>query len=140
MPFRFLRRFQLWCPVQFLLWAVLFPTLSPKQKNFQYCQLCFLLAIIFVSLFCSVLPLITFALESFCVRSGDYSTRTLQYWISRTETDAGNGLVGILFEPQVWLAFRNSILLSVSCCFLCRLRRLLACFYRCLCSLFSRLN
>ena len=72
--------------------------------------------LVFLSLFCSVLPLITFALESLCVRSGDYSSRTLQYWISRTETDAGNGLVGILFEPQVWLAFRNSILLSVSCC------------------------
>ena len=98
-----------------------FTTVTGKSGQVSYIKLRgwkYPLAVIlvFLSLFCSVLPLITFALESLCVRSGDYSTRTLQYWISRTETDANNGLVGILFEHQVWLAFRNSILLSLCCC------------------------
>lgn len=68
-----------------------------------------------LGIFCSILPLITFALESLCVKAGDYSTLTLQYWISRTPTSANNGLVGILFEPQVREAFKNSILLSTFC-------------------------
>lgn len=68
-----------------------------------------------LGIFCSILPLITFALESLCVKAGDYSTLTLQYWISRTPTSANNGLVGILFEPQVREAFKNSILLSTLC-------------------------
>ena len=71
--------------------------------------------IILISLFCSVLPLITFALESCCVVAGDYSTLTLQYWISSTPTDANNGLVGIFHEKQVWRAFGNSLLLSFLC-------------------------
>lgn len=68
-----------------------------------------------LGIFCSILPLITFALESLCVKAGDYSTLTLQYWISRTPTSANNGLVGILFETQVREAFKNSILLSTLC-------------------------
>lgn len=68
-----------------------------------------------LGIFCSILPLVTFALESLCVKAGDYSTLTLQYWISRTPTSANNGLVGILFEPQVREAFKNSILLSTFC-------------------------
>lgn len=68
-----------------------------------------------LGIFCSIIPLITFALESLCVKAGDYSTMTLQFWISRTPTTANNGLVGILFEKQVWNAFWNSILLAFLC-------------------------
>ena len=71
-----------------------------------------------LSLFCSILPIVTFALESLCEKAGDYSTFTWQYWFSKTQTDAQNGLVGIFFEKQVWLAFKNSILLSLSCAFI----------------------
>ena len=97
-----------------------FTTVSGKSGQVSYINLSagkyiVGVVIILISLFCSVLPLITFALESCCVVAGDYSTLTLQYWISSTPTDANNGLVGIFHEPQVWQAFGNSLLLSFLC-------------------------
>jgi iron(III) transport system permease protein len=97
-----------------------FTTVSGKSGQVSYIKLGkanYVVATIFVvlSVFFAVVPLITFALESCCVKPGDYSTLTLQYWISTTETDSGNGLRGILFEPQVWRAFGNSILLAFLC-------------------------
>ena len=94
-----------------------FTTVSGKSGQVSYINLSagkyiVGVVIILISLFCSVLPLITFALESCCVVAGDYSTLTLQYWISSTPTDANNGLVGIFHEKQVWRAFGNSLLLS----------------------------
>ena len=83
-----------------------------KLKSWKY-----ILAVLLVllSLFCSVLPLITFALESLCVVAGDYSTFTFQYWISKEVTDTQNGIKGLFYEPQVWSAFGNSVGLSVCC-------------------------
>lgn len=97
-----------------------FTTVSGKSGQVSYINLSagkyiVGVVIILISLFCSVLPLITFALESCCVVAGDYSTLTLQYWISSTPTDANNGLVGIFHESQVWQAFGNSLLLSFLC-------------------------
>lgn len=97
-----------------------FTTVSGKSGQVSYINLragkyIAGIVIILLSLFCSVLPLITFALESCCVVAGDYSTLTLQYWISSTPTDANNGLVGIFHESQVWQAFGNSLLLSFLC-------------------------
>ncbi len=71
--------------------------------------------LVILTLFFSVTPLITFALESLCVRPGDYSNLTLDYWISTTNTPNNNGLNGIIFTPVVWKAFGNSLLLSVTC-------------------------
>ena len=97
-----------------------FTTVSGKSGQVSYINLSagkyiVGVVIILISLFCSVLPLITFALESCCVVAGDYGTLTLQYWISSTPTDANNGLVGIFHEKQVWRAFGNSLLLSFLC-------------------------
>lgn len=97
-----------------------FTTVSGKSGQVSYINLSagkyiVGVVIILISLFCSVLPLITFALESCCVVAGDYRTLTLQYWISSTPTDANNGLVGIFHEKQVWRAFGNSLLLSFLC-------------------------
>lgn len=97
-----------------------FTTVSGKSGQVSYINLSagkyiVGVVIILISLFCSVLPLITFALESCCVVAGNYSTLTLQYWISSTPTDANNGLVGIFHEKQVWRAFGNSLLLSFLC-------------------------
>lgn len=97
-----------------------FTTVSGKSGQVSYINLSagkyiVGVVIILISLFCSVLPLITFALESCCVVAGDYSTLTLQYWISSTPTDANNGLVGIFHEKQVWRAFGNSLLLAFLC-------------------------
>ena len=97
-----------------------FTTVTGKSGQISYIKLRgwkWPLATILVifSLFASVLPLITFALESLCVVPGDYSTFTWQYWISKETTDMQNGIKGVLFEPQVWQAFKNSIVLSISC-------------------------
>ncbi len=97
-----------------------FTTVSGKSGQVSYINLragkyIVGVVIILLSLFCSVLPLVTFALESCCVVAGDYSTLTLQYWISSTPTDANNGLVGIFHEKQVWRAFGNSLLLAFLC-------------------------
>lgn len=97
-----------------------FTTVSGKSGQISYINLHgwkYPLAVILVllSIFCSILPIITFALESLCVKSGDYSTFTWQYWFSKDVTDAQNGVRGIFYEPAVWQAFRNSILLSLTC-------------------------
>ena len=97
-----------------------FTTVTGKSGQVSYIKLKgwkYALAVILVllSLFCSVLPLITFALESLCVVPGDYSTFTFQYWISKEVTDMQNGIRGLFFEPQVWNAFGNSLGLSVCC-------------------------
>lgn len=97
-----------------------FTTVSGKSGQISYINLKWAnipicVIIVILSLFCSILPLVTFALESLCVKSGDYSTLTLDYWISKEPTAAGNGIRGILFEPQVWDAFKNSLLLAFLC-------------------------
>ena len=97
-----------------------FTTVTGKSGQISYIKLRawkYILAVILVllSLFCSVLPLITFALESLCAVPGDYSKLTLQYWISKDITDMQNGIRGLFYEPQVWNAFGNSIGLSACC-------------------------
>ncbi|MCI8488371.1 MAG: iron ABC transporter permease [Clostridia bacterium] len=97
-----------------------FTTVSGKSGQVSYINLgkakwVVSVILIVLSIFFAVMPLITFALESCCVVAGDYSTLTLQYWISKTPTDAQNGLVGLFFEKQVWRAFGNSLLLSFLC-------------------------
>ena len=78
------------------------------STSWQPCWCCF-------SLFTSILPLITFALESMCVKPGDYSTFTLDYWFSKEVTGSGNGIHGLIYEPQVWNALKNSLLLALCC-------------------------
>ena len=100
-----------------------FTTVSGKSGQISYINLKgwkypIAVLLVLLSVFCSILPIVTFALESLCDKAGDYSTFTWQYWFSRKTTDAQNGLVGIFFERQVWLAFKNSLLLSLSCAFI----------------------
>ncbi|MCQ2435412.1 MAG: iron ABC transporter permease [Clostridia bacterium] len=83
-----------------------------KMGGWKYAAAAIIIAL---CIFCSVLPLITFALESLCVIPGDYSTLTLEFWISKTTTSSGNGIRGLFYEPQVWTAFKNSLLLSGTC-------------------------
>ncbi len=97
-----------------------FTTVSGKSGQISYIDLkwtkwIWATLLIILALFFSITPLITFALESLCVKSGDYSSLTLDYWISTSNTAAQNGLKGILVEPKVWKAFGNSILLSTVC-------------------------
>lgn len=97
-----------------------FTTVSGKSGQVSYIKLKYwkwvvAVVLIALSLYCSILPLISFALESLCVRPGDYSTFTWEYWFSKNGTGTENGLNGIFFEPQVWKAFGNSLLLALVC-------------------------
>ncbi|MCH5151779.1 MAG: iron ABC transporter permease [Clostridiales bacterium] len=96
-----------------------FTTVTGKSGQISYIKLKgwkYVLAVILVllSLFCSVLPLITFALESLCVTPGDYSALTFDFWISKVPVN-NNGIHGVFHEPQLWRAFGNSVGLSVCC-------------------------
>lgn len=97
-----------------------FTTVSGKSGQVSYIKLRYwkwviAVVLIAISLYCSVLPLISFALESLCVRPGDYSTLTWEYWFSKNGTGQQNGLNGIFYEPKVWSAFGNSLLLALVC-------------------------
>lgn len=96
-----------------------FTTVSGKSGQVSYINLgkgnyVAATILILLSIFFAVVPLITFALESCCEVAGDYSTLTLKYWISQ-ETTGANGIKGLFYEPQVWRAFGNSLLLAFLC-------------------------
>lgn len=68
--------------------------------------------------FVCVMPLISFGLESLIIKAGDYSpaNMTLNYWLGASgsvSTTVGDS--GILRDPAIWGALKNSLLLSVSC-------------------------
>lgn len=97
-----------------------FTTVSGKSGQISFIDLKWgkwvsCVIICFFSIFFAVMPLITFALESVCVRPGDYSQLTWEYWFAKEATSSGNGLRGLFYEPQVWSAFGNSLLLSLLC-------------------------
>lgn len=72
--------------------------------------------VVFYAAFFAIIPLISFALESFLEVSGDYSTFTLYYWITSEQTNAYiTGSVGILRNKEIWKAFGNSLLISIIC-------------------------
>jgi len=69
--------------------------------------------VLFYTGFFAVFPLVSFALESFLEVSGDYSTFTLYYWITKDQTSPYiNGSVGIFQNKTIWKAFLNSLLVS----------------------------
>ena len=66
----------------------------------------------------SILPLVSFALESVILKPGDYSPSnfTLQFWIgSAEENSIANNEAGLLLNPNLWKALWNSIKLSIVC-------------------------
>ena len=72
--------------------------------------------VVFYAAFFAIIPLISFALESFLEVSGDYSTFTLYYWITNEQTNAYiTGSVGIFRNKEIWRAFGNSLLISIIC-------------------------
>ena len=96
-----------------------FTTVTGKSGQISFIKLKYwkwIIAVILVilSIFCSILPLISFALESICVTPGDYSEFTFKYWISKEKTNT-NGVRGIFFEPQVKEAFLHSFGLAICC-------------------------
>lgn len=70
--------------------------------------------IIFVALI-ALLPLVTFAVESFIMAPGNYSPEnfTTQFWIGEGREDIGGGEPGILRNRYIYLGLWNSLKLSV---------------------------
>jgi iron(III) transport system permease protein len=68
----------------------------------------------------AILPLITFAVESFIMAPGDYSLKnlTLQFWAGEGREDIGGGEPGILLNRYIYLGLWNSIRLSVVVAFI----------------------
>ncbi len=72
--------------------------------------------VIAYTVFFAIVPLISFALESFLKVSGDYSTFTTYYWTTTEQTNIYiSGSVGILRNKTIWTAFLNSLLISGAC-------------------------
>ena len=70
--------------------------------------------VLFYTAFFAIVPLISFALESFLEVSGNYETFTTYYWITKEETNVYiSGSVGILHNMTIWKAFGNSLLISL---------------------------
>lgn len=67
----------------------------------------------------TIIPLITFAVESFVVEPGNYSLSNFStdFWIGEGATDIANGEPGILKNHSIYNGLFNSVLLSVICAF-----------------------
>ena len=67
----------------------------------------------------TVIPLITFAVESFVVEPGNYafSNFSTVFWTGSGSVDIANGEPGILRNPNIFRGLRNSVFLSLLCAF-----------------------
>ena len=86
------------------------------------------LALVIVTFFTSIFPIVSFAFETFLPNPGDYSflytgdpdNLTTKWWTT-DENITENGMYGqkgILHNETIWHAFRGTILVSVSCALL----------------------
>jgi len=83
-------------------------------------------ALVFITFFTSIFPIISFAFETFLPNPGDYSflythninNLTTKWWItSENVTENGMyGQFGILYNKTIWSAFKGTILVAVCCC------------------------
>lgn len=97
-----------------------FTTITGKSSNISLVKLRSLrtplsAGLVLFILAVAVLPLVTFAIESFILAPGDYSLKnmTLQFWAGEGRVDIGGGEPGILLNKYIYLGLWNSIRLSV---------------------------
>ena len=86
------------------------------------------LALVIITFFTSIFPIVSFAFETFLPNPGDYSflytgdtsNLTTKWWVT-DENITENGMYGqkgILHNETIWHAFRGTILVSVCCALL----------------------
>lgn len=100
-----------------------YTTVTGKSSNISYINLkkarnVISVVVLVLVLIVSVLPLISFALESIILLPGDYSfdNMTLQFWIGTAEENSiANNEPGLLKNPELWKALFNSLKLSLVC-------------------------
>ncbi|PKL09743.1 MAG: iron ABC transporter permease [Spirochaetae bacterium HGW-Spirochaetae-7] len=97
-----------------------FTTVTGKSSNISLAKLKGLrnpVSVMLVSFVCliAILPLLTFAVESFIMAPGDYSlgNLTTQFWVGQGSEDIGGGEPGILLNKYIYLGLWNSVRLSV---------------------------
>lgn len=71
--------------------------------------------LVIVLLMVAILPLVSFAIESFILAPGDYSPSnfTAEFWIGEGRADIANSEPGILRNKSIYLGLWNSLKLSV---------------------------
>lgn len=87
----------------------------------------YIVAIFFIlaTLLTGILPIIMFAVETFLPNPGDYSfiangaagNLTLKWWLTAENiTESGMyGQMGILYNREIWNAFKGTLIVAVSC-------------------------
>lgn len=83
---------------------------------------------VLLTLFTGILPIVLFAIETFLPNPGDYSFLTtwdvshltLKWWTTAENiTESGlYGQLGILYNREIWNAFRGSVIVAVCCALL----------------------
>ncbi|MFH2113097.1 MAG: ABC transporter permease subunit, partial [Spirochaetota bacterium] len=98
-----------------------FTTVTGKSSNISLVKLRLMrtpvsVLLVAMIMIVAILPLITFAVESFILAPGDYSIKNLttQFWIGEGRPDIGGGEPGILLNKYIYLGLWNSIRLSVT--------------------------
>ena len=86
------------------------------------------LALVIVTFFTSIFPIVSFAFETFLPNPGDYSflytgdtSNLTTKWWTTSENVSENGMYGqkgILHNEMIWKAFKGTMLVSVSCALL----------------------
>ena len=97
-----------------------FTTITGKSSNISLINLkafrpfISLLLVAFILIVC-IVPLFSFALESFIMEPGNYSpdNYTTLFWVGRGDPTIANGEPGILRNPSIFHGLWNSIRLSV---------------------------
>ncbi len=83
------------------------------------------LALVILTFFTSIYPIVSFTFETFLPNPGDYSflytgdtsNLTTKWWVT-DENITENGMygqMGILHNPTIWNAFKGTLLVSVAC-------------------------
>ncbi len=102
-----------------------FTTITGKSSNIAYINLrnfkipISVALIVFIGMVC-ILPLVTFAIESFIMEPGNYSWSnfTTLFWVGEGNPQIANGEPGILRNPTIFNGLWNSIRLSISVAFI----------------------
>ena len=97
-----------------------FTTITGKSSNSSMVNLRTLrkpvsVLLLFLVVAIAILPLVTFAIESFIMAPGNYTLQnfTTQFWVGPGSEDIGGGEPGVLLNKYLYLALWNSIRLSV---------------------------
>lgn len=77
----------------------------------------FAVLLILATALTSILPIISFGLETFLTNPGDYSSFTTKWWVYHENAEAGMyGQYGVLYNKTIWTAFRNQAIVALVCC------------------------